>query len=100
MAAPIMSDDSIPLPEEVEHLGVPVVGAQWPAVMEDDGLRILGAPVLVEDRDPILRRNRAHPSLLCCGAQRAGFKHSRSTISAALRSIRRDADRPAQDSPG
>src|SRR5580765_3232195 len=64
MAAPVMSNDSIPLPEEVEHLGVPVVGAQWPAMMEDDGLRVLGAPVLVEDRHAVIRGNRAHLSLL------------------------------------
>src|SRR6266853_5983869 len=69
MAAPVMSNDSIPLPEEVEHLGVPVVGAQWPAMMEDDGLRVLGAPVLVEDRHSVLRGNRAHLSLLNSGAQ-------------------------------
>src|SRR5262245_18654787 len=64
MAAPVMSHDSIPLPEEVEQLGVPVIGTQWPAMMEDEGLRVLGAPVLVEDRDPILRGNCAHRSLL------------------------------------
>src|SRR4029450_2629498 len=69
MAAPVMSNDSIPLPEEVEHLGVPVIGAQWPAMMEDDGWRVLGAPVLVEDRYPILRGNRAHSNLLSSGAQ-------------------------------
>src|SRR4030095_6142683 len=69
MAAPIMSNDSIPLPEEVEHLSVPVIGAQRPAMMEDDGLRVLGAPVLVEYRHPILRGNCAHLSLLSSGAQ-------------------------------
>src|SRR4029434_8957840 len=69
MAAPVMSNDSIPLPEEVEHLGVPVIGAQGPAMMEDDGLRVLGAPVLVEDRHPIRRGDRAHLSLLSSGAQ-------------------------------
>src|SRR6185369_9651335 len=70
MAAPVMSNDSIPLPEEVEHLRVPVIGAQWPAMVEDDGLRVLGAPVLVEDRHAIVRRNRAHVSLLSSGAHR------------------------------
>src|SRR5262245_63257175 len=64
MAAPVVSDDSIPLPEEVEHLGVPVIGAQWPAVMEHDGLRLLGAPVLVEDRDSVLRGDGVHRVLL------------------------------------
>src|SRR5678815_2868297 len=64
MAAPVMGDDSISLPDEVEHLGVPVIGAQWPAMMEDDGLRVLGSPVLVEDRHPVLRGHRAHSCLL------------------------------------
>src|SRR5262245_6547427 len=64
MAAPVVSDDSIPLPEEVEHLGVPVIGAQWPAVMEHDGLRLLGAPVLEEDRDSVLRCDGVHRVLL------------------------------------
>src|SRR5262245_32808347 len=68
MAAPVMSDDSIPFPEEVEHLRVPVVGAQWPAMMEDDWLCVLGAPVLVEDRHAIVRGHRAHLSLLRSGA--------------------------------
>src|SRR5262245_16334037 len=68
MAAPVMRNDSIPVPDEVEHLGVPVIGAQWPAMMEDDGLRVLGAPVLVEYRHAVLRGHRAHPSLLRSGA--------------------------------
>src|SRR5262245_15354483 len=75
MAAPVMRNDSIPLPEEVEHLGVPVIGAQRPAMVEDDGLRVLGAPVLVENRDPILRGDRAHLCLLSFGSSR--FRHSR-----------------------
>src|SRR5262249_51701532 len=70
MAAPVMSNDSIPLPEEVEHLSVPVIGAQWPAMMEDDGLRVLGAPVFVEDRHPIVRGHRAHLCLLSSGSSR------------------------------
>src|SRR5262249_60665311 len=61
MAAAVVSHDSIPLPEEVEHLGVPVIGAQWPAVMEDDRLRILRSPVLVENLRAVFSRNEAHP---------------------------------------
>jgi hypothetical protein len=49
MAAAVMRDHAIALREEEHHLRVPVVGAQRPAVMEDDRLRVLGAPVLVED---------------------------------------------------
>ena len=53
MAAPVMGNDAIPLLHEVEHLGVPVVGAQRPAMMEDEGLRVLGAPVLVVELDVV-----------------------------------------------
>src|SRR5262245_2727829 len=59
-----MGNDSIPFPKEVEHLGVPVIAAQWPAMMKDDGLRGLGAPVLVENRHAVIRGNRAHLVLL------------------------------------
>src|SRR5215468_4573594 len=60
MAAPVMSDDSIPLPEEVEHLRVPVIGAQGPAMMEDDGLRVLRTPRLVVDGRSVLDGDRVH----------------------------------------
>ena len=49
VAAPVVGDDAIALAEEEEHLGVPVVGAQRPAVVEHDRLGVLRAPVLVED---------------------------------------------------
>jgi hypothetical protein len=49
MTTAIVGDHAIALPEEEEHLGVPVVGAERPSMMKDDGLRGLGAPVLVED---------------------------------------------------
>src|SRR4029453_9556502 len=98
MAAPIMSNDSIPLPEEVEHLGVPVIGAQWPSVMEDDGLRVLGAPVLVENRHPILRGNRAHVSLQSSGAQAptSGIRDQLPSLSrSAITSARRRSSCPS-----
>ena len=49
VSAPVMGDDAIALREEEEHLGVPVVGAQRPAMMEHDRLGVLRAPVLEED---------------------------------------------------
>src|SRR5204863_7872540 len=60
MAPPVMSNDSIPFFHEVEHLGVPIVRAQWPAMMEDDGLRVLGTPVLEVDRGAVFHRNHVH----------------------------------------
>src|SRR5688572_31775792 len=65
MAAPVMGDDAIPPFHEVEHLEVPVVGAQWPAMMEDDGLRVFGAPVLVIDRRAVLECNHVHLTSSC-----------------------------------
>src|SRR5262245_12199814 len=60
MAAPVMGDDAIALSQEVEHLGVPVVGAQRPAMVEDDGLGVLRVPVLVEDFGAVPSRDRVH----------------------------------------
>jgi hypothetical protein len=45
---------------EEDHLGIPVVGAERPAVAEDDGLP--AALVLIEALWAILRRDRAHLS--------------------------------------
>ena len=47
MPAPVVGDDPVAVVQEEEHLGVPVVGRQWPAVAEHDGLS--ATPVLVED---------------------------------------------------
>ena len=52
MAAAVMGDDAIAVIEEEQHLRVPVVGRQRPAVAEHDGLTL--APVLVEDLRPSL----------------------------------------------
>ena len=60
MAAPVMGDDTIALVEEKEHLVVPVVGAQRPAVVEDDRLCGLRAPVFVVNLNAILGREGAH----------------------------------------
>ena len=62
MPAPVMRDDAIALGEEIEHLRVPVVGAERPAVMEHDGLPF--APVLVEDLDAVSGGDHAHGHLL------------------------------------
>ena len=62
MAAPVMGDDTIAVLEEKQHLGVPVIGRQGPAMAEHDGLT--ASPVLVEDLRAIRRRDRAHVVLL------------------------------------
>ena len=49
MAAPVVGYDAIAMLEEVQHLLVPVIGRQRPAVTEHD--RLTCAPVLVVDLD-------------------------------------------------
>lgn len=53
-----MRDDPVSLSEEEQHLGVPVVGAQRPAVVEHDGLS--GAPILVEDLRAVFDLDAVH----------------------------------------
>ena len=50
VAAAVMSDDAIAVIEEEEHLRVPVIGRQRPAMAEDDGLTF--APILVKISTP------------------------------------------------
>jgi hypothetical protein len=47
MASAVMRYDAIPVLEEEQHLRVPVIGRQRPAMAEHDGLTF--APVLVVD---------------------------------------------------
>src|SRR6266404_335010 len=49
VASPVMGDDAIAVFEEEQHLRVPVIGRQRPAVAEDDGLSF--APVFIIDVD-------------------------------------------------
>ncbi len=58
VAAPVMRDHAVALLDEVEHLRVPIVGAERPAVMEDN--RLTGTPVFVEDLDAVPGGDRAH----------------------------------------
>jgi hypothetical protein len=52
MAATVMGNDAVALRLKEQHLGVPVVAAQRPAMVKDDGLA--GAPILVEDLRSVL----------------------------------------------
>ena len=65
VAAAVMGDDAKAVVEEEQHLRVPVVGRQRPAVAEHD--RLARAPVLVEDLDAVLGGDGGHGnSPLCC----------------------------------
>src|SRR6185312_6681104 len=60
VATPVMSDDAVALADEIQELRIPIVGAERPAVVEDDRLRALRAPVLVIDSRTVIARDRAH----------------------------------------
>src|SRR5690606_21754475 len=50
----------IALRQEEQHLRVPVVGAERPAMVKYDGLGVLGSPVLVENLYVVIGRDKAH----------------------------------------
>src|SRR5437016_14448853 len=56
MAAPVMGYDAIAVLEEEQHLRIPIIGRQRPAVAEHDGLTF--APVLVEDLNAVFGGDR------------------------------------------
>src|SRR4030095_4480387 len=58
MTAPVVGDDAIAVLDEEQHLHVPIVGRQRPAVAEHD--RLTFAPVLVEDLDAVLGGDLVH----------------------------------------
>src|ERR1700688_1574096 len=58
VAAAVMRDDSMTVLAEKQHLPVPVVGAERPAVAEHDWLSC--TPVLVVDLCAVFCRNRSH----------------------------------------
>src|SRR6266436_1153083 len=58
MSAPVVGYDAIAVLEDEQHLRVPIIGRQRPAVAKHDGLTF--APVLVVDLRPIFRRNCRH----------------------------------------
>src|SRR5581483_9477478 len=62
MPTPIMGDDPEAAIEEEQHLAVPVIGRQRPAMAEYDGLA--RAPILVEDRGAVFGGDGRHGSSL------------------------------------
>ncbi len=57
MAAPVVGDHAEALAEEEQHLRVPIIGRQRPAVAKHDGLTV--APVLVEDLNAVFATRKA-----------------------------------------
>ena len=60
MATAVMGDHSVAPCQEVEQLGIPVVGAERPAVVEVNGLGVPWPPVFLEGFHAIFRRDEAH----------------------------------------
>jgi hypothetical protein len=60
VTAAIVGDHAKSLADEVQHLGIPVVGGEWPAMMKDNRLGGFRSPVLVEYPYAILRGHRCH----------------------------------------
>ena len=61
VAAAIVGNHAIALLEDEQHLVIPIVARQRPAVAEHDGLTL--APVLVEDFDAVFCLDGAHGRL-------------------------------------
>src|SRR6266851_8529316 len=70
VAPSVMGDDAITVFEEEQHLVIPVIGRQRPAVAEHDGLTL--APVLVKDLDIVLGRDDRHGTLFVAVGARGG----------------------------
>lgn len=60
MAPPVVGDHAVAFSEEEQHLRVPVIGTERPAVVEVDHRCIARAPVLVENLYAVLRGYIAH----------------------------------------
>src|SRR6185436_14760780 len=82
MAAPVVRDNAKAAFQEEQHLRVPIVGRQRPAMAEHDRLTL--APVLVEDFDSVFGGYRAHRlRSVACNAGRSR-RESRGTLNASL----------------
>src|SRR5712692_11014423 len=62
VTSPVMRDDSIALLAEEQHLSVPVIRGERPAMTEHYGLAL--SPVLVVDVRTVFCRERGHKDLL------------------------------------
>ncbi|MNI71214.1 hypothetical protein D3C73_1270750 [compost metagenome] len=68
VATAVVRDDAKALVDEVQHLGVPVVAGQGPAVVEHQGLGRFRTPVLEENLHAVRGGDSAHGCRLRVGA--------------------------------
>src|SRR5262245_31653517 len=62
VAAAVVGDHAVALIKKEQHLCVPVIGRERPAMAEHDGLPF--APILVEDFNAVFRFDETHVYLL------------------------------------
>src|SRR5580700_6373855 len=79
----VVSNHGISAFAEEQHLCVPIIGGQWPAVAKYHGLTL--APILVKDLRSIFRCNRRHGNSPCV------FKSARIVDFAGLQAFRASA---------
>ena len=63
VATSVVGNDPVAFAQEKQHLRVPIICAQWPAMMEENDLGIAWAPVLVENFNAVPRGDIAHVRL-------------------------------------
>jgi hypothetical protein len=73
--ASVVGDDAVPVLQEEQHLGVPVISGQRPTMAEHD--RLARTPVLVEDLDAFTGLEDRHVSLLRSRKLSAKMHHRR-----------------------
>ncbi|MNJ62210.1 hypothetical protein D3C77_580420 [compost metagenome] len=74
VATAVVGDHAVTVGEEEQHLRIPIVGAERPAVVEVDDRRIARAPILVEDLDAVLRGYIAHGRGSCVQASKGAIE--------------------------
>src|SRR5580765_7674811 len=78
MPTPVVGNDAMALLYEVEHLRVPIIRTQRPAMMKHNRLRALGAPILEVDLRAVFCCDRVHKCLLVnerCGSRWGNLLH-------------------------
>ena len=96
MAAAVIGDDAKAAIEEEQHLRVPIVGRQRPAMADHDGLA--GAPVLVENLGAVFGGDRG-ASRTSCFTELRGPSQEQNQGSAGA-SVRRDIRAKLRQLPG
>eukprot|EP01042_Synura_sphagnicola_P011405 gene11405-14576_t len=77
MATAVMGNDTEAFLQEEQHLVIPVIGAERPAMVEMDGLRVPRPPILVENLRPVAGGDEWHGCSPSCGGPLVGLSVQR-----------------------